>query len=356
MWVLITSHHIVTCFSYVTPKQTDVACAVSAGSGVLPYHKWLLPGSASNRICSGSNLPKPAGVNISQKLTTVPADVSTPPISSPAVKSGRPFRLVQDYASNYSSENCAVLHSKETHTMAELSVAPGNINKSDYTECRSESDLQVANLGKIELVVRPLSESGKSFVAPTHVFNVKTRIVETVATSSEIGLSDEPSDTNYNDQGTIHNAAYLEAFARNNSLRSLSTGSHENGTSEKETGGEKLRSYLTSVQVDEFGRLVGKGASDSDLDNSLYAGRRHKKRERSRSRSQSAVGRRNRRRRSLQWALDRRNRSHRYLPKFIYHINVCICVCADNVGVGVYYHMHVFIFFLSLGMSVASNW
>ncbi|XP_048135834.1 uncharacterized protein LOC115743462 [Rhodamnia argentea] len=279
------------------------------GSGILPYHEWLLPGSSSNRICSDSNLAEPAGAGIAKKLVTVLADVSRPPISSPAVKSGRPFRLVQDDASNDSLENCAVPHSKGKHTTAELSVAPGYINKSDYTECRSESYLQVANLGKIEQVVGPLSESGKSFVAPTSVSNVKTRVVETVATLSEIGLSDEPSDTNYNDQGTIHNAACLEAFARNNSLRSLSTGSHENGTSEKETGGEKLRPNSTPVQVDEFGRLVRKGTSDWDLDDSLYAGRRHKKRERSQSWSQSPVGRRNRRRRSLPWAIDRRNRS-----------------------------------------------
>ncbi|XP_039158141.1 serine/arginine repetitive matrix protein 2 isoform X2 [Eucalyptus grandis] len=284
------------------------------GSGIPPNHEWLLPGSPSDRICSDSNMPQPAGDGIAKKSTTVPADVSSPPISSPAVKSGRP-RLVQDYTSDDSSENSDVPHSKEEHTMVKLPVAPGYMNKSDYTECRSESDLRAANTGKMEQVVGPLSDAGKSFVAPTRASNEETRIMETVATSSEIGLSDKLSDTNSDDLGTIHNAASSEAFARNNNLRSLSTGSHENGKSEKETGGEKVRSNSTAVQVDEFGRLVRKGASDSDSDDSSYAGRRHKKRERSRSRSQSPVGRRSRRRRSLQRTRDRRNRSRSWSPR-----------------------------------------
>lgn len=346
---LITSHHVVTSFSFIILKQTDVVHAASAGSGICPNQEQLLPEGSSNRICSDSNLPEPAGAGIAKKSTTVPADVSSPPISSLAAKSGRPFRLVQDYASDDSSENSAVPHSKEEHTMVELSVAPGYLNKSDHTECRSESDLRAANLGKIEQVVGPLSESGKSFVSPTRVSHVETRIMETVATSSEIGLSDKPSDMNYDDQGTIHNTASSEAFARNNSSRSLSTGSHENRKSEKETGGEKLRSNSTAVQVDEFGRLVKKGASDSDSNDSFYAGRRHKKRERSWSRSQSPVGRRSRRRRSLQRTRDRRNRSRRYLPIFIQ-------IYVENVGVVVYYYIHEFIFLLSLGMFVASNW
>ncbi|KAF8037378.1 hypothetical protein BT93_B0323 [Corymbia citriodora subsp. variegata] len=285
------------------------------GSGILPNNKWLLPSSPPNRIWSDSNLPEPAGAGIAKKSTTVPADVSSPPIYSPDVKSGSPFRLVQDYASD-SSENSDVPHFKGKHTKVELPVAPGYMNKSDYTECRSESDLLAANLGKIEQVVGPLSESGKSFATPTIVSNVETRIVETVASSSEIGQSDKPSDASYDDKGTIHNAASLEAFTRNNSLRSLSAGSHENGKSEKEIGGEKLRSNSTAVQVDEFGRLVRKRGSDSDSDDSFYAGRRHKKRERSRSRSQSPVGRRSRRRRSLQRTRDRRNRSRSWSPRW----------------------------------------
>lgn len=63
---LITSHHVVTRFSFIILKQTNVIHAISAGSGIPPNHEWLLPSTPSNRICLDSNMPQPAGAGIAK--------------------------------------------------------------------------------------------------------------------------------------------------------------------------------------------------------------------------------------------------------------------------------------------------
>lgn len=188
--------------------------------------------------------------------------------SDQAASIDSPFRLLQNYASDDSSEDDGQPSNEEVKAVR---VSPHK-----------------------PVVVRPEDVLKKDL---DNSEAVKTGFQESLTKASSLGKSEVDDRT-----GTV------EPSSPNDSFQEKYASERENrGVPQKEGKGN----VASAVKIDEFGRLIKKGASDSESDDA-YHSRRRGKRERSRSRSRSPSDRR--RRRSPRRRKDR-SRSPSWSPK-----------------------------------------
>lgn len=224
------------------------------------------------------------------------------------IKGSSPFRHLQDYASNDSSENDDDPSLKDVNpeTVSQL-VAVGTENLHRDTRIDLEGDTGSRSLCKTKGGFGQLSESGISCKASDFSSYSQRQVKETVSLSTAGGLSTKLTDTKYENQPSINNAASQNIIPKEDA----SGGVQENVSfsGKYEDNADNVAKSTSNIQkIDRFGRLVREGATDSDSDDSHHAYRRSK---RGRSRSHSPLDRRRRRRNLTRRIREKRSRSRR---------------------------------------------
>ncbi|XP_052179602.1 uncharacterized protein LOC127792953 isoform X2 [Diospyros lotus] len=229
--------------------------------------------------------------------------------SGELIKGTSPFRLLQDYASEDSSENDDKPSLEEANT---LMASPSTI-RGATSRCE-DIGLNLRRISSCEVAFgMPLESKSIQSNAPEFSPGSQSTAQRSNITSAATVKTEETVGNNNGNQESINNAASLEEL--NNTFNGAHEAAPEIGNSQSQKGKGKFESIPTLTKVDEFGRLVREGASDSDSDE-LHNARRRGKRERSWSRSRSPRDRRSppwrrreRRSRSRSWSPRKRSRS-----------------------------------------------
>lgn len=202
--------------------------------------------------------------------------------SSQLIEGGSPFRLLHDYASDDISDI-----NKEPHSASALK---------DTSSVAVGASSPHRNIG---LNILPKS---------VNFHEVSGREPEEIVMASiTSGTTDENVLHKHKNQAYVGHAESPQDFQKKNALEDAGVENRLNGNLQKEYAEKGAKSASNSLKVDEFGRLVREGASESDSDDSRYTGRQGK---RGRSRSRSPLGRR---RKGRLWRRrERRSRSRRY--------------------------------------------
>ncbi|XP_058070475.1 uncharacterized protein LOC131219386 [Magnolia sinica] len=233
------------------------------------------------------------------------------------VKDGSPFKLIQDYASDDSADD-----DKGTclEDVSPVRVSPpvtqdiSCVNEDKRNDM--DSDLDVKNVSTTEIgfsIATGLTEAAQNSDSSVLLNKVAspTVIVRDLLDSGE--KTDELSIHKDKCQASIGGTESLEVLNHNDAL----PGNDFDFDVQPEKFHQEVdaKRASTALNVDEFGRLVREGGSDSDSDGMHYAGRRSK-RGRSWSRSRSPQEGRWRRRSRSPWRRrDKRSRSRSRSPK-----------------------------------------
>ncbi|XP_051115671.1 uncharacterized protein LOC127240866 [Andrographis paniculata] len=211
-------------------------------------------------------------------------------LSGPVNEGTDPFSLLQDYASDDSSEN-------------EGANVPGDGSSQSNKDGHTNLDTgKVCKFGS-ELHRQSVSEASKNILVNS--VNESPSMME--ADSISIGTREVKEIS-----GRSSRRQEFECDQHKDSSRHYDT---DIGCEDAKMCPSDIKSDVTKLNVDEFGRLIREGVSDSDTsDSPRYArkqGRRARKRSRSQSRSPSPRGRRRRR---SPWRKERRGRSRSWSP------------------------------------------
>lgn len=237
--------------------------------------------------------------------------ISSEKIPGELIKSVSPFRLIQDYASDDSSEDDVKPCLEDASPVpASPSTTAGGSNLLGDLRYNVQAAITSEDLSSAHTAFGTSSES----VVPCFLGMASDTLdlppeswrsyTEANITSIAAVKTEELVEKN---QESIENAVYPEAPEPNDPLDGIRDVAPE---SVKCLLQEEDVNYTSALpKVDEFGRLVREGASDSDSDERYP--RRHNKRGRSGSRSRSPRDRRRRRRSPLR-RKEKRSWSRRY--------------------------------------------
>lgn len=209
-----------------------------------------------------------------------------------------PFRLIQNYASDDSSDDDGEPCCKDVKIMA---VSPldlsGDLSSHDDVEHVKKPELPQSVTACLQGVLTKERDDLKSS---------QDGLQETSTTASPRKFAIDGRDGKA--EGSNPNASFYG--------KALASSKIDSASSCKDVEKEDKKITPAAVKVDEFGRLVKEGASDSEPDDSHHV-RRRGRRDRSRSRSRSPSDRRKRRspRRSPRRRKERRSRSRSWSPK-----------------------------------------
>jgi hypothetical protein len=211
--------------------------------------------------------------------------------SEQLMRIGSPIRLLQDYASDGTSDNEDEGRTKDANNVFTVSAGAVPRVPDARKDCESnlETDIRFkrSSYSQKEIGLFSKSSQNNSEISPCLVQESE----ETCKRFASHTTSDGFGGTGFNIDS-------------------------KSGTAEQEHEKETSKFEPTGLKVDEFGRHIKEGATDSDSDESRsHRTRRMKKRDRSlsRSRSRSPVDRRSRRRRSPRRRKDKRSQSRRYV-------------------------------------------
>lgn len=234
------------------------------------------------------------------------------------IKGGSPFRLLQGYASDDSSENDDKPHHEDGCPVTlSPSITPLAINSNRDSGYNLGTDVVSKGFYRTEKGFGLHSESSIVHKAPEVTSDSQKVVKDTGTVSISSGTTDEHVDYDHENQVAISHAASREALLEKDDLGGTGIDVSKSAMSQKKNKEKNMKLESTPLKVDEFGRLVKDDATDSDTDDSRHT-RRRSKRGRSRSRSQSPIdrGRRSRPRKRR----ERRSRSRRYFVHFIYNL------------------------------------
>ncbi|KAL3529662.1 hypothetical protein ACH5RR_008984 [Cinchona calisaya] len=229
------------------------------------------------------------------------AEIMLEKLPSQLVKEGAsPFRLLQDYASDGSSENEACLvHAVPSTAVQSVKLDAVPIDSDARfdlgTDLGTKSDLE-SDKGLVQL-----PQSLKS-----QVFSVKPETVVEADIPSTTRKSDNFVDNIYGNQESLK----YSTSQREPRLKVLLG---DDGVDANDKMKENTKIMSSTSMVDRYGRLIREGASDSESGGSPRYNRRQGKRGRSRSRSRSPHD--TRRRRSPRKRKERRGRSRSLSPR-----------------------------------------
>ncbi|XP_040988391.1 uncharacterized protein LOC121235985 isoform X2 [Juglans microcarpa x Juglans regia] len=230
------------------------------------------------------------------------------------IQNGSPFRLLQGYASDDSSENDDKPHREDGCPLTlSPSITPLAINSNRDSGYNLGTD--VVSKGFYRRTEKGFglhSESSIVHKVPEVTSDSQKVVKDTGTVSISSGTTDEHVDYNHENQVAISHAASREALLEKDDLGGTGIDVSKSAMSQKKNKEKNMKLESTPLKVDEFGRLVKDDATDSDTDDSRHT-RRRSKRGRSRSRSQSPIdrGRRSRPRKRR----ERRSRSRSWSPR-----------------------------------------
>lgn len=259
----------------------------------------------SERIVSPRKLAIPVENLIHPKAspTAAAADIDSKRHPDPVSNMGSPFRLIQDYASDDSSE------ANDGPSFEDVSperVSPSIIVDSheEGTNVEMGSGSLSSPLPEKELLSLPESHLVHPANMPSPNISTETpKVVEATDARSVPSYATANSNEVHQDGHDFRTSDDLNC---GNSLQGDDNVASENGKLQE--GGEKQSSSV--LKVDEFGRIVREGASDSESDEEHYTGRHYR-----RGRSRSPLDRRRRRTRSPRRRNEKRNRSRSWSPR-----------------------------------------
>lgn len=225
-----------------------------------------------------------------------------------ADKIDSPIRLIQNYASDDSSDDDGVPFHEEAKTMADSPPHKSGSTSSheDMVYCNKNSRSGTVSESGLAESVRACNESvlTKDLDDSDAVLSgVQDKVHEASSPGKNV------HDRTDRDEATSPDTAIEGKYASESSV-------FDTTSTCKEIEKEQKKNTSTELKVDEFGRLVKQGASESESDDSRHMKRRGR-RGRSRSHSRSPSDRR--RRGSPRWSSrrrkDRRSRSRSWSPK-----------------------------------------
>lgn len=212
-------------------------------------------------------------------------------------KGASPFRLLQDYASDDSTETGDAPSTED--------VSPVTVSPSVTTDTSLHRDIEYNLESGVGTKGSSRAErSSEPFSAPELAMDVKNVVKTSITTRTT-----DQHVVIHEKQAPISHGASVRAGHE----KSGGVGVHIVPES------RKAQEEITPLKIDEFGRLVKEGGSDSGSDDSHYIRKRGK---RGRSRSHSRSPGRRRRRRSPLRRKERRSRSHRYAWNFMYILDL----------------------------------
>ncbi|KAK7304230.1 hypothetical protein RJT34_15361 [Clitoria ternatea] len=234
------------------------------------------------------------------------------------IKTGSPIRLLQDYASDDTSddedEGCAA--DANVFTVSGGADTGVSAAHKDSSGSYMETNIGSKNPSISQKGFGPLSKTSKDDSEKPQYLVQETK--ETKKRSVSRWTSDGCVERNLANQVAITFAASAEAFQGKDGLAGTGIDSDcKSGNVEQEDEGKASKFEPNVLKVDEFGRHLKEGLTDSDSDDSHYRHtRRLNKRDRSWSRSRSPPDKRSRRRRrSPHRRRDKRNRSRSWSPR-----------------------------------------
>ncbi|XP_057465596.1 uncharacterized protein LOC130755236 isoform X1 [Actinidia eriantha] len=232
------------------------------------------------------------------------------------IKGASPFRLLQDYASDDSSEDDDKPCLEDVSPIrASPSPTAGGTSLNRDTGNSLQTDPGLKSLSSPDVAVGSFSETVVtcSLRVPSNALEIfpesQRNSWDANITSIATGENEELIENNNKNQVSTEYAVPPKELQQKVALDGLHNAAPESGKSQCQK--EDLKYTSTLRKVDEFGRLVREGASDSDSDDLQYTGRR-RKRGRTWSRSPSPE---DRRRRSPRRRKDKRSRSRSWSPK-----------------------------------------
>ncbi|CAL5381418.1 unnamed protein product [Camellia sinensis] len=217
---------------------------------------------------------------------------------SELIKGASPFRLLQDYASDDSSEDDVKPCLEEVGPVtASISTTAGATSLNGEILSNLQMDQGLMSVSSSEMAFGTFSKSSQRTAREADVTSIATVKTE------------ELVENNSRNQESIDNAVSPEVLQLKDTVDGVLDAAPDSGKSHSQK--EDFKYASTLPKVDEFGRLVREGASDSDSEDPHYT-RRRGKRGRSWSRSQSPH---DRRRRSPRRGKEKRSRSRSLSPK-----------------------------------------
>ncbi|ESW10363.1 hypothetical protein PHAVU_009G202700 [Phaseolus vulgaris] len=237
----------------------------------------------------------------------------------PLLASGSPIRLLQDYASDDTSANEDESNAAKANVFtfsggADTGVSVVHKDSGSHMEVgigsKSSTSTQ-KGFGSVSITSRDDSEISPHLLPESKKTRNRKKFVSRWSNDGCI-------EHNLENQMSVNFASSIEAFKGKDRLEDTAIDSDiKSGNVEKEDEGKTSKFEPNVMKVDEFGRQLREGLSDSDSDDScLHRTRRLNKRDRSWSRSRSPPDRRSRRnRRSPRRRRDKRNRSRSWSPR-----------------------------------------
>ncbi|KAL3024825.1 hypothetical protein AAZX31_04G147000 [Glycine max] len=222
------------------------------------------------------------------------------------ISSGSPIRLLQDYASDDTSDNEDEGNAADANVFtvsggADTGVSAARKDSGSYMETDIGSKIP--------------SSAQKGFGPLSRKSQDDSEIAPHLLRESKETRYRKKSVSRWSSEHNLKNQ--VSALKGKDGLEStgIDSGS-KSGNAEKEDEGKTSKLEPNFLKVDEFGRHLKEGLTDSDSDDSRYhQTSRLNKRDRSWSRSRSPPGRRSRRnRRSPCRRRDKRNRSRSWSP------------------------------------------
>lgn len=245
-------------------------------------------------------------------VTAAVAGTGSENVASQLVTGASAFRLIQDYASDDSSESDHEPCPEDVgHAPVSLSVKAGAAHLDSEMSSGFVTDVGSKCILESEKGINLSSECvvACSGSMPSILLESSIELqgaAQKVDTAS-IVKAGQPEDNCHVNNESIKGGISDEAFQQK-AIKGGGVGAApESGKSHR----EDVKCTTTQLKVDEFGRLVREGASDSDSDDLRYS-RSHGKRGRSRSRSRSPH---DKRKRSPWRRREKRSRSRSGSPK-----------------------------------------
>ncbi|XP_048328942.2 uncharacterized protein LOC107419036 isoform X1 [Ziziphus jujuba] len=287
------------CNSDLVCKEQDVKYQLHGQQISLEGH--LVNHASSEKVISGS-------LNLHEESKDLRSS------SNQINRSGSPFRLLQDYASDDTSENGdEPFHEDSNPLTVPLSVTVGPSRSQKVTVSHLKTDTVSESPQRSKKAKKgfgQLSESSISQKAAEYPPVSQTKVEDAQAdiASTTSGKTDECLDDDHRKQASVKHTSSKKVALGDADVEVISK---RNKTVKENREKETKFESAAPLKVDEFGRLVREGSSDSDYD-SRHTNRRTK-RGRSRSSSRSPVDRS--RRRNSWRRREKRSRSRSWSPR-----------------------------------------
>ncbi|KAF7806275.1 Zinc finger CCCH domain-containing protein 55 isoform A [Senna tora] len=289
---------------------------INSAKSVIQVHS-TVNDSVEVALSSHSKSADPLVDNLTEHGASDHAEASPHKDSGQLIMSGSPIRLLQDYATDNTSDNEDETCFADASTLT-VSTGPATSASAAFKDFGSslKTDVGSKSPSPTQKGCELLSKASQNDS------EVSLRLVQedkgTHTRSVVSGTDGACVKHNLENQIPVKFDAFVETPKGEDGIKSGDIGcTSKSGNAEQEDDKRTSECELNPLKVDKFGRLAREGPTDSDSDDSRNRySRRRNRRDRSWSRSRSPIERNSRRRRrSPRRRKERRNWSHSRSPR-----------------------------------------